>query len=71
MSKGLSQELRENSSYLRDGGWQNTAALMMAAADEIDRLDTRLRQLEERSGEPRTVENLVRRVVARRQHGTR
>ena len=66
MSKGLSQELRENSGYLRDGGWQNTAALMVAAADEIDRLKARVRHLKEGSGKPRTVENLVRRMIARR-----
>ena len=66
VSKGLSQELRENSGYLRDGGWQNTATLMMAAADEIDRLEARVRQLEEGVGESRAVENLVWRMVARR-----
>jgi hypothetical protein len=50
VSKGLSQELRENCRYLREGGWQHTATLMIAAANEIDRLDERVRQLEERSG---------------------
>jgi hypothetical protein len=68
VSKGLSQELRENCGYLRDGGWRNTAALMLAAANEIDRLGSRVKQLEEHSGEPRTVDNLIRRMVARRRH---
>lgn len=72
MSKALSQELRENSGYLRDGGWRNTAALMMAAADEIDQLEARVRKLEKVSGELRTVEDVVRRMAARRrQHRPR
>jgi hypothetical protein len=72
VSKALSQELRENSGYLRDGGWRNTAALMMAAADEIDQLEARVRKLEKGSGELRTVEDVVRRMVARRrQHRPR
>ena len=72
MSEALSQELRENCGYLRDGGWRNAAALMMAAADEIDQLEARVRKLEKVSGELRTVEDVVRRMVARRrQHRPR
>jgi hypothetical protein len=66
VGKALSQELRDNCRYLREGGWQNTAALMIAAANEIDRLEDRVRQLEEQSGHPRIVQDLVRRLVARR-----
>jgi hypothetical protein len=66
VSKALSQELRENCHYLREGGWQHTAELMIAAANEIDRLDARVKQLEELSRQPRTVQGLVRRLVARR-----
>jgi len=65
MSKALSQELRENCRYLRDGGWQRTATLMIAAANEIDRLDAHVRQLEKRSGQSRTVQKLVQRLVGR------
>jgi hypothetical protein len=68
VSEALSQELRENCGYLRDGGWRNAAALMLAAANEIDRLGARVKQLEERGGEPRIVENLVRGMIARRRH---
>ena len=66
VGKALSQELRENCRYLRDGGWQHTATLMIAAANEIDRLDARVKQLEERSGQPRTMQELVQKVLARR-----
>jgi hypothetical protein len=67
VSKALSQELRENCRYLRDGGWQHTASLMVAAANEFDRLEMRVKQLEERNGRPpRTVQDLVRGLVARR-----
>jgi hypothetical protein len=65
VSKALSQELRENCRYLREGGWQNTAALLIVAADEIDRLEDRVRQLEETSEPPRTVQDLAKRPIAR------
>jgi len=65
MSKALSRELRESCRYLRDGGWHQTAALMIAAANEIDRLGTRVTQLEGSSSPSRTVQGLVARIVAR------
>jgi hypothetical protein len=69
VSKALSQELRENCRYLKEGGWKNCAALMVAAANEIDRLDAHVKQLEERAGHPGTVQDLVRRLIARRSGG--
>jgi hypothetical protein len=62
----LSQELRENCRYLKEAGWRNTAALMITAANEIDRLDARLKQLERRSDKPRAVQDLVRKLITRR-----
>jgi hypothetical protein len=49
MSAYLAQELRDSHPYLRDKGWHNVARLMLAAADEIDRLDDRVRTLESRT----------------------
>ena len=46
MSAFLTRELRESSPYLADEGWHQVAKLMEAAADEIERLDARVRQLE-------------------------
>ena len=40
-SGGLARELRENSGYLRDSGWDSTATLVELAADELDRLEQR------------------------------
>ena len=40
----LSAQLRESAPYLRDAGWHQTADLLLASADEIERLR---RQLEE------------------------
>jgi hypothetical protein len=66
MSKALSQELRENCVYLREGGWRNTAVLMQLAADELDRLEAHVKELEKTQGERQTVQVLVRRVASRR-----
>jgi len=46
MSAFLTRELRESSPYLADQGWTQVAKLMEAAADEIERLDARVQQLE-------------------------
>jgi hypothetical protein len=50
----LIRELRESRPYLADEGWRNVAKLMSEAADEIERLDARIQELEDREGEPRT-----------------
>ena len=42
----LSTQLRESAPYLKDAGWQDTAALMTAAADEIEALRQRILELE-------------------------
>lgn len=46
MKAALATALRESCGYLDDEGWQQTAQLMTLAADEIDRLNARLRELE-------------------------
>ena len=46
MSAFLTRELRESSPYLADEGWHHVAKLMDAAADEIERLDARIHQLD-------------------------
>jgi len=69
MSKALARELRENCVYLREGGWRNTAILMQLAADEIDRLEARVTELEKSHEEPQTVPDLVTRVDSRRKLG--
>ena len=42
----LSAQLRESAPYLKDAGWRDTAALMTAAADEIEALRQRIAELE-------------------------
>ena len=46
MSEFLTRELRESRPYLADQGWHQVAKLMEVAADEIERLDARVQQLE-------------------------
>lgn len=38
----LSAQLREAAPYLEDAGWQQTATLLLAAADEMETLQQRL-----------------------------
>jgi hypothetical protein len=38
----LPAQLRESAPYLKDAGWQQTATLLLAAADEIEMLQQRL-----------------------------
>jgi len=49
MASGLARELRENIGYLRDAGWDSTARLMQRAADDLERLELRVAQLERRA----------------------
>jgi len=42
----LVQELRDSHPYLTDRGWHNVATLMLAAADELERLSDRVRELQ-------------------------
>jgi hypothetical protein len=46
MSTALVIALRESCGYLQDDGWHQTARLMILAAQEIERLNERLRELE-------------------------
>jgi hypothetical protein len=48
MQSALARELKENSAYLRDSGFQSTATLMEIAANEIDWLSARIADLERR-----------------------
>jgi hypothetical protein len=48
MASGLARELPENCGYLRDAGWGNTARLIALAADELERLEERVSDLEQR-----------------------
>ena len=66
MSKALSQELRENCIYLREGGWRNTAVLMQLAADELDRLEARVTELEKTQGDLRSVQVLATKTALQR-----
>ena len=46
MSTALVTTLRESIGYLRDDGYDQTARLMAAAADELERLSWRVQVLE-------------------------
>jgi hypothetical protein len=47
MNSVLITALRESHGYLQDQGWHQTARLMTVAAEEIERLNARLYQLED------------------------
>ena len=79
MKTALASALRESCGYLEDEGWHQTAQLMTLAADEIERLNARVRELEiARGASPETPldeglptpdasnENIVRVAVAAR-----
>lgn len=46
MKTALVEALRESRGYLEDKGWHQTAQLMTLAAHEIERLNRRVRALE-------------------------
>jgi hypothetical protein len=46
MKAALATALRESCGYLEDEGWHQTAQLMTLAAEEIERLTERVRELE-------------------------
>jgi hypothetical protein len=54
MSTALVTTLRESTGYLRDDGYDQTASLMAAAADELERLSRRVQVLEA-AGQSQTV----------------
>lgn len=55
MSVALVAAIRESGGYLEDEGWQQTAQLMSLAADEIERLSERVRELEGRGSSAREI----------------
>jgi hypothetical protein len=61
----LTTALRENRGYLQDQGWHQTARLMNCAAEEIERLSERVRDLENRTVHDRTVHDRTRAASAR------
>jgi hypothetical protein len=69
MSTALVTTLRESCGYLRDDGYDQTAQLMAMAADEIERLNRRVRALETGSQSPavsrRAIDHLRQIVKAR------
>jgi hypothetical protein len=62
MSTALITALRESCGYLRDGGYRQTARLLVMAADEIERLNERVRLLEDGASAQASVRE--RRAVA-------
>jgi hypothetical protein len=70
MSTPLIATLQENCGYLRDRGWHQTAHLMTLAAGEIERLNERIRALEEELQTPDTT-FMSRGPDARNQAGAR
>jgi hypothetical protein len=60
---GLAEALRENCGYLRDEGWHSMAILVEHAADELDRLQTRVAELEERFLERKTPRERLRHSI--------
>ncbi len=58
MKAALATALRESCGYLQDEGWHQTAQLMTLAADEIDRLNARVRELETARGIALGIESL-------------
>lgn len=68
MSTALVTALRESYGYLRDGGYHQTAQLMVLAADEIERLNRDIQALEAnaRSASPSAMGRLRRIVKASR-----
>jgi hypothetical protein len=55
MSTALIAAIRESGGYLQDEGWHQTARLMTLAADEIERLNAHVRELEARGGSVREI----------------
>jgi hypothetical protein len=55
----LSAQLRESAPYLKDAGWRQTAALLLAAADEIEDLRLRLAEQGRASENPTLAEAIV------------
>jgi hypothetical protein len=47
MSTHLIAQLRDSLPYLMDEGWTNTAKLMSAAANELERLTFKIQELEQ------------------------
>jgi len=52
LRSALVRELRESCGYLQDEGWERTAAIMRMAADEIESLSERERELQNPAGGP-------------------
>jgi hypothetical protein len=58
MKAALATALRESCGYLQDEGWHQSAQLMTLAADEIDRLNAQVREMETARGIAPGIEGL-------------
>jgi tellurite resistance protein len=58
MTAALATTLRESCGYLEDEEWHQTAQLMSLAADEIDRLNARVHELETARATAQEIEGL-------------
>jgi hypothetical protein len=70
MKAALATALRESCGYMDDEGWHQTAQLIILAADEIDRLNARVRELETAGAGSHEIEGL-RTPDASNQNGAR
>jgi hypothetical protein len=60
----LSTQLRETAPYLKDAGWRQSATLLLAAADEIERLQQRLaRDVEAAQSQPSGDAQIASKVI--------
>lgn len=71
MTAPLIPTLRESCGYLQDAGWHQTAQLMTLAAKEIERLDERIRELEEQLSTFEEASDALHMPEASNQNGVR
>src|SRR2546423_9852145 len=71
MKARLIAALRESCGYMHDEGWHQTAQLMLLAGDEIERLNERIRQLEEHLRSLDDASDALRTPEASNQNATR
>jgi hypothetical protein len=67
MSAELIERLRDSLPYLEDEGWSSTAALMSAAANELEELSLKVAKLEKKldAAERQNIGTSTPRLVAR------
>jgi hypothetical protein len=55
----LTSQLRESAPYMKDAGWHQSAALILAAATEIERLRAELTAMESHDASPRKAKSWI------------